>query len=177
MVAIESISVFGATPGMIVADGANDAVAPTGSADTLNVTGFGYVPFEEERINAKLAVCPAVIAWGATGAASEKLGIVKLTADEVPPPGGGFTTVITNVPPWDKSPGNKVACNRAELTKIVFRGLPLTSTTELCVNPVPERFRVSALAPADTEPPTGWGLLTAKLSAVEANPSGFVTIT
>jgi hypothetical protein len=98
-------------------------------------------------------------------------------ADEVPPPGGGFTTVITNVPPWDRSPGNKVACKRVELTKIVFRGLPPTSTTELCVNPVPEKFRVSALAPADTAPPTGWGLLTAKFSAIDANPSGFVTIT
>jgi hypothetical protein len=76
VVAIESISVFGVAPGMIVADGANDAVAPTGNADTLNVTGFGYVPFEEESVNAKLAVCPAVIAWGETGPASEKLGIV-----------------------------------------------------------------------------------------------------
>ena len=162
---------------MIVADGENDAVVPAGSPDALSVTGLGYVPFEEEIINAKLAVCPAVIAWAEIGPVNEKLGIVKLIADEVPPPGGGFTTVITNVPPWDKSPGNKVACKRLELTKIVFRGLPPTSTTELCVNPVPETFRVSALLPADTEPPTGWGLLTAKISAMDVNPSGFVTIT
>jgi hypothetical protein len=45
---------------VIVADGAKEAVAPVGSPDTVNVTGLENVPFEDESVKTKFAVCPAV---------------------------------------------------------------------------------------------------------------------
>jgi hypothetical protein len=59
VVVMESATGCGVAPGVIVADGEKEAVAPAGSPDTLNVTGLENVPFEEETVNAKFAVCPA----------------------------------------------------------------------------------------------------------------------
>jgi len=58
-----------------------------------------------------------------------------------------------------------------------MREAPFTRTTELGVKPVPVTINVSALAPAETEPPTGCGLLTVNVNGTEAKPSGLVTIT
>ena len=85
--------------------------------------------------------------------------------------------MIISVPPCERSLGSKVACSDMELMKVVTRGVPPTRTTEPCVKPVPVTFNVSALLPAETEPPTGSGLLTVNVNATEVKPSGFVTIT
>jgi hypothetical protein len=58
VVATESMMFSGMAPGVTVADGANDAVAPTGNAETLSVTGLGYVPFRGASTNANVAVSP-----------------------------------------------------------------------------------------------------------------------
>lgn len=60
MVATESITVWGTAPGVTVADGEKEAVAPAGSVDTPNVTGSEKVPCEDETVRANIAVCPAV---------------------------------------------------------------------------------------------------------------------
>lgn len=86
-------------------------------------------------------------------------------------------TVILSVPPCERSLGSNAACSKVELTKVVARVVPFTRTTELGAKPVPVTFKVRALLPAETEPPTGWGLLTVNVTCAEVNPSGFVTIT
>jgi hypothetical protein len=109
-VAIESVTVCGEAPGVIGPDGAKEAAAPAGSGvDRLNVTGSENVPCEGEMVKANVAVCPAVTEIDELCEATEKSVTVKLIAEEAPPPGGGFMTVISNVPPWETSLGSKVA--------------------------------------------------------------------
>jgi hypothetical protein len=107
---------------------------------------------------------------------------VKLIAEVVPPPGGGFITVIISVPLCIRSLGRSVACSEVELIKLVRREEPFTSTVEPCVKPVPETFNVSELLPAGklggvTVPPPGCGFLTVKVNETDVLPSGLVTIT
>jgi hypothetical protein len=52
-VVMASVTVCFVAPGVIVADGAKEAVAPAGSGDTLNVTGSENVPFEGNRVNGR----------------------------------------------------------------------------------------------------------------------------
>jgi len=64
VVVIESVTVCGAAPGVIVADGANEGIVPAGrevAGDTPNVTGLANVPSIVETTSAKVAVRPAVI--------------------------------------------------------------------------------------------------------------------
>lgn len=125
------------------------------------------------------SVSAALPGWALDGerCASCGMGLVKLIGDDVPPPGGGFMTVIVSAPLCERSPGSKVTWSKMELTKVVTRALPFTKTTESCVKPIPMTFSVSALLPAEAEPPTGCGLLIVNVTATEAEPSGFVTIT
>jgi hypothetical protein len=60
VVAIERLRLVGVLPGVIVADGLNEAVAPVGSPDTLNVTGLEKEPFEGAAVKVNMPVCPAV---------------------------------------------------------------------------------------------------------------------
>ena len=61
VVEIESVTVCGVAPGVIVAEGENVADVPAGKGGAaVNVTGLANVPYEGDTINAKLAVCPAV---------------------------------------------------------------------------------------------------------------------
>jgi len=53
--------ICGVAPGVMVADGAKEAVAPAGNAEILNVTGSEKLPFAGEMVNVNFAVCPAVI--------------------------------------------------------------------------------------------------------------------
>jgi hypothetical protein len=62
VVVMERVTVCGVAPGVIVADGAKESVAPAGrgvNGDTLNKTGLENVPFEDETVKAKFAVFPA----------------------------------------------------------------------------------------------------------------------
>lgn len=71
VVVIESVTVCGVPPGVIVADDANEAVAPAGRGDTLNVTGLENVPFEGDTVKANIAVCPAVTGGVELGGVTE----------------------------------------------------------------------------------------------------------
>ena len=59
VVAIESITLAGVLPGVIVVDGENIALAPVGSPDAANVTGFENEPFEGETVMLNVACWPA----------------------------------------------------------------------------------------------------------------------
>ena len=65
---IERVTEAGLLPGVIVADGVNEAVAPEGSADALKLTGLENVPFEGDTVKPKFAVCPAVTVGDELGA-------------------------------------------------------------------------------------------------------------
>jgi len=74
IVVIESVTVCGVAPGVIVADGAKEVVVPAGSGgtgDTLNITGSENAPFEGETVSAKFAVCPAVTEVAELGGVTE----------------------------------------------------------------------------------------------------------
>lgn len=60
VVAMESVTICEAEPGVIVADGSKEAVVPAGRVDTLKVTGLENVPLVGETVRGKLALCPAV---------------------------------------------------------------------------------------------------------------------
>jgi hypothetical protein len=59
VVAMESITLAGVLPGVIVVDGENIALAPVGSPDAANVTGFENEPFEGETVMLNVACWPA----------------------------------------------------------------------------------------------------------------------
>lgn len=64
IVVIESVTVCGAGPGVIIVDGAKEIVVPAGKEvdwETPNVTELENVPSMDETTRAKVAVCPAVI--------------------------------------------------------------------------------------------------------------------
>ena len=129
------------------------------------------------------------LTWGTGLVTGLVTGIVtvKLKADDAPPPGGGFTTLISSVPAFERSPGSKTACNDVELPKLVTRELPPTSTTEPAepeTKPVPVTVNMSALLPAgrlagETELAIGCGLLTVKDNGDDVPPpgAGFITDT
>ena len=184
-VAIESVTVCGAAPGVIVADGAKEIVVPAGMGvdwDTPNVIGLVNVPSIDETTKANVAVCPAVIGGLELGGVTAKSDTGKLMLAVVPPPGGGFETVMISVPPCERSLGSSVTFSSVELSKVVIRGLPFTRTTDSGVKPVPVTFKVSSRVPAgrlggEMEPPPGCGLLTGSVIDCETKPSGLVTIT
>jgi hypothetical protein len=185
VVAIESVTGCGVAPGVIVADGAKEAVVPAGKGgdwDTPNVTGLENVPSMDETVKAKVAVCPAAIGGVELGGVTLKSDTVKLMAAVVPPPGGGFVTVMISVPPCEISLDSNMASSKVELSKVVTRCAPFTRTMEPGTKPVPVTFNVSALLPAgklggEMEPPPGSGLLTGSVTFAEAKPSGLETIT
>lgn len=185
IVVIERVTVCGAGPGVIGADGAKEGVVPGGmevDEDTPNVTGLVNVPSIDETTRAKIAVCPAVIGGAELGGVTVKSDTGKLMSAVVPPPGGGLETVMVRVPPCARSLGNNVTCNPMELSKVVIRGLPFTRTTDSGVKPVPVTFKVRFRLPAGRlrgvmDPPPGCGLLTGSVTDGETKPSGLVTIT
>jgi hypothetical protein len=74
--------------------------------------------------------------------------IVKENAEEVPPPGVGFTTVTAVVPVEARSVARIAAVNCEELTNVVARLTPFHCTTEFVTKFPP--LTVSVNAPALT---------------------------
>jgi hypothetical protein len=65
VVVMESVTVCGVAPGVIVADGAKEAAAPGGSGvTTLNNTGSENAPFDGDSVKEKFAVLPGKIGLG-----------------------------------------------------------------------------------------------------------------
>jgi hypothetical protein len=72
IVEIASVTVCGTVPGMIVAEGLNDATEFGGRPEALRLTGTLKAPSRGEIISEIFAVCPAVIAGIEVGGATEK---------------------------------------------------------------------------------------------------------
>jgi hypothetical protein len=66
---------------------------------------------------------------------------VKLTADEIPPPGAGVVTVKERFPGGIRFSGT-AAVNCVELTNVVGTAVPFTATTLVCAKPVPANVAV-----------------------------------
>ena len=61
VVVMERVTVWDVAPGVIVADGENEAAAPVGSGVTaLKTTGSENAPFEGDNVKGKVAVPPDV---------------------------------------------------------------------------------------------------------------------
>jgi hypothetical protein len=74
VVEMERVTICADAPGVTGFAGANAAFVPAGSGvawDMLNVTGSGNVPFEGERVNANVAVPPALTGGNEVGAVNE----------------------------------------------------------------------------------------------------------
>ena len=70
VVVIESVTLVGALPGVIVVD-ENIAVAPVGRPDAVSVTGLENVPFEGATVRLKPAARPAETEVDVVGALTE----------------------------------------------------------------------------------------------------------
>jgi hypothetical protein len=109
---------------------------------------------------------------------------VKFTPAEVPPPGVGLTTVIGKVPAVFTSPARIAAVSCVELTNVVVRAVPLKSTTDEAMNPVPFTVIVNAPEPnialvGAIELSVGAGLFTLNVTEFDVPPPGvgLVTVT
>ena len=70
VVVIESVTLVGALPGVIVVD-EKIAVVPVGRPDAVSVTGLENVPFEGAIDRPKVAGWPAATEVGVVGAVTE----------------------------------------------------------------------------------------------------------
>jgi hypothetical protein len=77
--------------------------------------------------------------------------IVKVSALEVPPPGGGENTVTCAVPATAMSEAGIAAVNLVAETNVVARSSPFQRTTELVTNLLPLTVSVNAAPPAVRE--------------------------
>ena len=103
--------------------------------------------------------------------------IVKVTAFEFPPTGGGFDTVMTALPGAVMSLAGIVAVSNVALVDVVGRSNPFHRTTEVDIKPVPVIVSVSVPLPAVAEPGlillmVGSGLLIEKFTAFDVPPPG-----
>ena len=110
---IVSITVCEPVPGGIVADGANDSVAPVaaGGIVAASTIGFGLGSSERTTVRLKVAGCPGFTLAEEGEAVRMKSPLVtsKVNGDEVPPPGGGFLTETLRVPACAKSSAGMTA--------------------------------------------------------------------
>src|SRR5690349_11089401 len=169
-------------PAGIVAEGENEDVAPAGTPDTVNVTGFAVVAFEGVSIRLNVAELPATTEAVGVAIVTLKSSTTIASAEVVPPPGSGFFTAMFRMPLWAKSPAGNAAVSDAGFENVVGRGLPPTRTVELELKFVPVTASVSAALPAATvlverSLAPGTGLFTVKVVTREGLPPGLATIT
>src|SRR6267143_2550975 len=103
--------------------------------------------------------------------------IENARATEVPPAGGGVTTVTGAVPAAAMSAAVIAAVSWVALTKVVVRAAPFHCTPEPLMNPVPFTVRVKSAPPksvldGDSEEIVGTALLIANVCAAEVPPPG-----
>src|SRR5205807_2606151 len=110
---------------------------------------------------------------------SEGTGLltVRVTAEEVPPPGAGLERAEERRVGAVKSDAGIDAVNSVALTNAVARPTPLTRTTELETKLLPVRVSVNPGLPAETLEgemleSEGTGLLTVRVTAEEVPPPG-----
>ena len=126
----------------------------------------GIFPFEMGVAVARVSFLPegAGMIWNGSG-------------PEVPPAGGGVSTVTCAVPVDATSEARIWASSRELLTKVVVRGLPFQSTTEVLVKPDPFTVIVKSGVPAgaadeESDVTMGTPLVTENVTAAEVPPPG-----
>ena len=167
--------------------GLNDAAAPAGNPEAVNVTIPGNVPPTDAVEIVTIPDWPAGNVCVVGVAITEKSVIVTVSEFDVPPPGAGLTTVTAAVPEMAMSLAVIAAVNCVALTKVVVRALPFHWATDVLMKFVPFSVRVKAGPPAPvdvgaSEVSVGTGLfvaVTLKLTAFDEPPpgAGFVTVT
>jgi len=126
----------------------------------------GIVPLE-------MGVAVARVSFLPEGAAM----IWNESEPEVPPPGGGVSTVTGAVPSVATSEAGIWASSRELLAKAVVRGLPFQSTTEVLINPEPFTVSVKLGVPTraadgDSEVRMGTPPAMSKVTAPDVPPPG-----
>jgi len=107
--------------------------------------------------------------------------MVNVCALDVPPPGGGLTTVTEAVPGDATSAAVTVAVSCVEETKAVVNAVPFQRTVEVVTKLVPFTVRVNCPQPGDelglSEVIVGTGLLMVNVTAFDAEPEEFFAVT
>ena len=109
--------------------------------------------------------------------------MVNVTALDVPPPGGGFTTVTEAVPGDATCAAVTVAVSCVEETKAVVNAVPFQRTVEVVTKLVP----FTVMVKPDEHPAgyelglrdviVGTGLLMLNVTAFDCEPVEFLTVT
>ena len=108
------------------------------------------------------------------------LATVSVSADEVPPPGAGFTAVTDKLPALATSDAAIAAVSCVPLTKVVVRLAPFTFTTVPEIKLLPVKVRVNPALPGETVDGEmlaneGTGLLTANGRVPDVKSPGLMT--
>ena len=108
--------------------------------------------------------------------------MVNVTALDVPPPGGGFTTVTEAVPGDATSAAVTVAVSCVEETNVVASVVAFHFTVEVETKFVPFTVMVNDEHPAGyefglSEVVVGTGLLMVNVTAFDAEPEEFFAVT
>ena len=123
------------------------------------------------RLSAEMLAGERVVSVG-TG-----LLTMKLSADDVPPPGDGVCTATLALPAEVRSEAGTCAVSEVLETKVVVKAEPFQSTCEEETNPEPVNDSDIAALPevtlaGETAESVGAGLLIVKLSADDVPPPG-----
>lgn len=104
----------------------------------------------------------------------------RLIAEEVPPPGAGFTAVKDRVPVADTSADVSATLTWVALTNVVGRALPFTSITVDATKPVPVIVITGEEAPTASVVGliaeivgAGFGAMIVNVAGAEVPPPGF----
>ena len=107
--------------------------------------------------------------------------MVNVCALDVPPPGGGLTTVTEAVPGDATSAAVTVAVSCVEETNVVASVVAFHFTVEVETKFVPFTVRVNCPQPGDelglSEVIVGTGLLMVNVTAFDSEPVGFFAVT
>jgi len=107
--------------------------------------------------------------------------MVNVCALDVPPPGGGLTTVTEAVPGDATSAAVTVAVSCVEETNVVASVVAFHFTVEVETKFVPFTVRVNCPQPGDelglSEVIVGTGLLMVNVTAFDGEPVGFFAVT
>jgi hypothetical protein len=108
--------------------------------------------------------------------------MVNVTALDVPPPGGGFTTVTEAVPGDATSAAVTVAVSCVDETYVVVKAVPFQRTDDIVTKLVPFTVIMNDEHPAGYEfgfsdVMVGTGLLMVNVTAFDGEPVGFFAVT
>src|SRR5271168_2895685 len=159
-----------------------EQLAAAGRPEHVNVSALGSAPPWVARLMVNVAVWPAFTVCGPDAELMLKSLTARASADEVPPPGDGFDTVIESIPVAASRPAGTgavrevaVACAGVSVVVFTWTELPVTKF-------VPVRIRLKPALPTRTpvcerDESVGTGFSTGSERVFETPPPGAGSVT